>query len=78
MTKAEAQILESIAALPEADRRRLVKHLIATNMDRPSFIGTMTPEQRRHLQEGIDQADRGEFSPAPEVYARLKRKFQAP
>jgi predicted transcriptional regulator len=78
MTKAEAQILESIAALPEAERRRLVKFLIETNMDRPSFISSMTPEQRQGLQEGIEQAERGEYSPAAEVFARLKRGLQTP
>lgn len=73
MTKAEAQILESIAALPEAERRSLVKFLIETNMDRPSFVASMTPEQRQRLQESIEQAERGEYSPAAEVFERLKR-----
>jgi hypothetical protein len=78
MTRAEAQILESIAALPEAERRSLVKFLIETNMDRPSFVSSMTPEQLQRLQEGIQQAERGEYSPAAEVYARLKQRLQSP
>jgi predicted transcriptional regulator len=75
MTKSQACILESIAALPEAERRELIEHLVATNMGAPSFYERMTPEQRAHLAEGIAQADRGEGRPAEEVYADLARSL---
>lgn len=74
MTKAQADILASIAALPEAERRALVEHLVATNLGAPSFYEGMTPAERAHLAEGLAQADRGEGRPAEEVYADLDRK----
>jgi hypothetical protein len=76
MTKAEARILESIAALPDAERQRLVKFLIEMNLDRPSIFATMSPEQREHIQEGITQAERGEFSSIDEFYAELEQQFR--
>ena len=78
MTRTQGQILESIAALPEDERRSLVKYLIEANMDKPSFVSSMTPEQRQRLQEGIEQAESGEYSPAAEVFERLKQRLQTP
>ena len=78
MTRTQATILESIAALPEAERRELIEHLVATNVGAPSFFERMTLEQRAHLAEGIAQADRGEGRPAEEVFADLARRFDLP
>ncbi|MBA4173525.1 MAG: hypothetical protein C0511_12975 [Hyphomicrobium sp.] len=77
MTKSEAHILECIAALPEADRRRLVKHLIDTNSDQKSIFETLTDEQRAHLREGIEQAERGETVDAEDVFVRLKQRIRS-
>jgi predicted transcriptional regulator len=78
MTKTQASILESIAALPEAERRELIEHLVASNMGASSFYERMTPQQRAHLAEGIAQAERGDGKPAEEVYAELARRFDLP
>jgi hypothetical protein len=77
MTKAEALIIESIAALPDAERQRLVKLLIEMNLDGPSVFATLSPEQRHHIQQGIAQAERGEFSSVDEFYAELEQQFRA-
>ncbi|MGH6815286.1 MAG: hypothetical protein ACREC6_06260 [Hyphomicrobiaceae bacterium] len=74
MTKTQIRIVESIAALPEAERRALVEHLVATHLGETGFYERMTPEQMTHLAEGIAQADRGEGRPAEEVYANLARR----
>ena len=78
MSKTKASILESIAALPEPERRELIEHLVATSMAAPSFWERMTPEQRAHLAEGIAQAERGEGRQADEVYADLARRYNLP
>jgi hypothetical protein len=75
MTKSQAQILESIAALPEDERRALVGHLVSAHFDRPSFLKSMTPEQRARLDASIAEADRGELIDAATVWDRLKVKF---
>jgi uncharacterized membrane protein len=77
MTKVEADIIESIAALPEQDRRRLVQYLIETNLDGPSFQSSMTPDQKRGLQQGLDQANRQEVRLSSEVHADIKRALFA-
>lgn len=73
MTKAQADILERIAQLPEAERRALVAHLVASGMGGESFYDRMTPDERAALAEGIAQADRGEGSPAEEVFEAIAR-----
>jgi len=35
----------------------------------------MTPEQRRELEEGIEQAERGQAVPAGEAFERLANRF---
>jgi hypothetical protein len=75
VTKARAEIIESVAALFGAERRALVEHLVATNLGAPSFYERMTPEERAHLDEGIAQADRGEGRPAEDVYAELAQRL---
>ena len=74
MTKTQAQILESIAALSEPDRQALVEHLVETHLGAPSFYRRMTPEQLSHLDQGIAEADRGEFSPAEDVFERVAKR----
>ena len=71
MTRTQAQILESIAALPERDRRELVEHLLQSDLGRRSYLERMTREQRDELLEGIDQAQRGEYSPIEVVIERI-------
>ncbi len=75
MTKAQAEILERIAQLPDAERRALVAHLAASNMGGESFYDRMTPEQRAALAEGIGQAERGEVITAEEVFERIARRL---
>ena len=75
MTRNQAQILESIAALPETERRELVRHLVEANLAAPSFLERMSPEQRAHLNQAIAEAERGEFVEADEVFDRLARRL---
>jgi predicted transcriptional regulator len=77
MTKTQAQILESIAALPDSDRRALVEHLVAAHLGESSFFDRMTPEQRTRLDQGIAEAERGEFAPAESVFDRIARRRPA-
>lgn len=76
MTRTQAEILESIAALPDRDRRELVEHLVQSNLGGESFLKRMTAEQRAELLEGIAQADRGEVSPVDEVFDRITKRSQ--
>ena len=75
MTKTQAQIVESIAALPEDERRALVEHLVAAHFDRPSFLSRMTQEERAHLDDAIAEADAGKLVDADTVWSRLRAKY---
>jgi hypothetical protein len=71
MTRNEAidKIQSTLGKLSD-DRVRSLAEL-AENWRRPSLFDTMTNADREHLQEGIDQADRGEGEPANIVLGRL-------
>jgi hypothetical protein len=71
MTRTEAndRIQSTLGKLSD-DRVRSLAEL-AENWRRPSLFETMTNADREHLQEGIDQADRGEGEPANIVLGRL-------
>lgn len=77
MTQAEAQILELFQTLGTAERARLAEQLYEeSRLD--DFVTRMTPEQRAHLQEGIDQADRGEMLSPEELRANMAKRFGLP
>jgi hypothetical protein len=74
MTRTQAEIIASIASLPEGDRRALVQHLVETHLGEGAFVNQMTAAQRLALDEGIAQADRSELLPAHEVFDRVPRR----
>ena len=78
MTTIQAQIIELFQTLPESEQRELVEHLTSSARRGSSFYEGMTPEQRTRLQEGIDQADRGEGAPAGIVLDRLAKRLGVP
>ena len=74
MTKIQAQIIELFKTLDPADQREIAEQLYETAVA-GSFYERMTPEQRRELEEGIEQAERGQAVPAGEAFERLANRF---
>lgn len=74
MTRTQAQILELFQSLPTEEQRELAEHLYEQTR-RGSFYDRMTPEQRAQLQDGIDQADRGEVVDADKALARIAKRL---
>lgn len=74
MTRTQAQILELFQSLPGDEQRELAEHLYEQTR-RGSFYDRMTPEQRAQLQDGIDQADRGDVVDADQVLDRLAQRL---
>ena len=74
MTKAQAQILELFETLSEAERRELAEQLVEQTL-RGSFYERMTPEQHAQLQDGIDQADRGDVVDSQAAFDRIARQL---
>jgi hypothetical protein len=75
MIKSKAEILQSIAALPDEERQELVEHLIATRMDGPGVLDRLAERDRADLSEGIAQADRGQVISSDELKDRMARRF---
>jgi hypothetical protein len=75
MTKTQSEIIEMIARLPLAERRELVETIQERLLDDDPLYDRLTPEQRAHLQEGIEQADRGEGEHATAVFDRLAKRL---
>ena len=74
MTKTQEQILELIAKLPLSERREVVAHIHEARLLDDSFYDSMSPDQREHLDEGIEEAERGEGEPATVVFDRIAKR----
>jgi hypothetical protein len=74
MTKTQAQIIELFWTLNRAEQREIAEQLFETAIAGP-FYGHLTPEQRRQLEEGIAQAERGDVIPADEAFERLAKRL---
>jgi DNA-binding transcriptional MerR regulator len=75
MTRKQAQIVELIAGLSLAERRELMEHVQAAGLLEETFYSHMSPEQRAQLDEGVEQAERGETADANAVFDRLASRF---
>jgi predicted transcriptional regulator len=73
MTKEQINaILESVRSWPEEDQEELVE--LAREIEaRRSGVYVMSDEERAAVQEGLDQARRGEFVPDDEMDAFWKK-----
>jgi len=73
MTKEQIDaVLESVRSWPEQDQEELIE--LAREIEaRRSGVYVMTDEERAAVQEGLDQARRGEFVPDDEMNAFWKR-----
>ena len=73
MTKEQINaVLESVRSWPEQDREELVE--LAREIEaRRSGVYVLSDEERAAVQEGLDQAQRGEFVPDHEMTAFWKK-----
>ena len=73
MTKEQINaVLESVRSWPEQDQEELVE--LAREIEaRRSGVYIMSDEERAAVQEGLDQARRGEFVPDDEMNAFWKK-----
>jgi len=73
MTKEQINaVLESVRSWPEQDQEELVE--LAREIEaRRSGVYVMSDEERAAVQEGLDQAQRGEFVPDDEMNAFWKK-----
>jgi predicted transcriptional regulator len=73
MTKEQINaVLESVRSWPQQDQEELVE--LAREIEaRRSGVYVMTDEERAAVQEGLDQARRGEFVPDDEMTAFWKK-----
>lgn len=71
MTKTQAEIIESIAAPPEDERRALVGHLVSQHFDGPSFISQMSEQHLAELDQSITDADQGDVVSVGDVWRRM-------
>ena len=78
MTRTQSQIIDLFTQLPLQERHELVSYLHKTGLLEESFYARMSPAQRAHLQEGIDQADRNEGEPASVVLDRVAKGLGIP
>jgi hypothetical protein len=60
--------------LDPVEQREIAEQLYETAVA-GSFYNRMTPEQRRQLEEGIAQAERGQVAPVQPVFHRLANRF---
>ena len=73
MTKEQINaVLEGVRSWPEQDQEELVE-LVREIEARRSGVYTMSDEERAAVQEGLDQARRGEFVPDDEMDAFWKK-----
>jgi hypothetical protein len=73
MTRTQAQILELFQTLGQSEKRELAEQLYETAVA-GTFYERMTPDQRAQLQEGIDQAHRGEGIASDEFFQQMATK----
>ena len=73
MTKEQINaVLESVRSWPQQDQEELVE--LAREIEaRRSGVYVMSDEERAAVQEGLDQARRGEFVPDDEMNAFWKK-----
>ena len=74
MTKTRVQIIELFKTLDPVEQREIAEQLYETAVA-GSFYERMPPEQRRQLEGGIAQAERGQVVPAEHVFYRLANRF---
>ena len=75
MNAALKQMLPAIEAWPAEDQAALAEVAREIESQRTG-VYVMTPEEEKAVDEGLAQADRGEFV-APEKMAALWKKFAA-
>lgn len=74
MTRTQAQILELFQTLGQTEKRELAEQLYETAVA-GTFYDRMTPAQRAELQDGIDQADRGEGIASEDFFQQMAAKY---
>ncbi len=74
MTRTQAQIIEMFRTLDASEREEVMSELYETAVSE-TFYDRMTPAQRTQLQEGIEQADRGDVADANQAMDRIARQF---
>ncbi|MFN0023119.1 MAG: hypothetical protein ACKVS5_04395 [Parvularculaceae bacterium] len=74
MTRTQSQIIEMFRTLGPDERQEVMSELYETAVSE-TFYDRMTPEQRAQLQEGIEQAHRGEVVDAGHAMDRISRQF---
>jgi hypothetical protein len=75
MTSATKTILEQVAAWPQQDQDELAEYAREIEARRTG-VYVLSDEEWLDLQEGIAQADRGEFAP-DEVVAKADKRHGA-
>jgi hypothetical protein len=79
MTKTQSKIVELFQTLPPIEQQELAEHLYESTLNASrsenSFYARMSASQRVELEQSIAQADRGEGTPADEVFDRLAKKY---
>ena len=75
MTRTQTHIVELISQLSLAERRELLGHVLEIGLLEESFHARMTPAQRAQLDEGMEQADRGQVVDGHEAFNRLASRF---
>lgn len=75
MTRQQSEILDLISQLPMAERLELFDRARVNGLLDETFYDRMSPQQRAQLQEGIDQADRGEVVDGNAAFDRLAARF---
>lgn len=74
MNRQQAEILESIAALPDDERRELLDRLFSA-MPAAAFLDRMSPAQRADLDTGLLQVETGEVVGSDELKERIRVRF---
>lgn len=74
MTRTQSQIIEMFRTLGPAERQEVMAELYEAAVA-TSFYDRMTVEQRAQLQDGIEQANRGDTVDADQALDRIARRF---
>lgn len=74
MTRTQTQIVEMFRTLDPVEREEVMSELYETAVSE-TLYGHMSPEQRAQLQEGIEQANRGDVVDANQAMERVARQF---
>jgi predicted transcriptional regulator len=73
MTKKLKELVEQVQTWPEADQEELAEYARDIQARRAG-VYVMTDEERAAVNEGLEQARRGEFVPDEEMTAFWKRQ----